>query len=106
MYQGLSPKKQQQQLTNEDEDVPPLMRVADDVQKSGQESFRELGDVEEEGDAADGVHDHDLGKHDADDPGGEAVVHHNPVNRWNDLEIEKRQKQMRHFADVIISTIL
>ena len=65
------------------------MRVADDVQKSGQESFRELGDVEEEGDAADGVHDHDLGKHDADDPGGEAVVHHNPVNRWNDLEIKK-----------------
>jgi len=84
--------KQQQQFTNEDEDVPPLMRVSDDVQESGQESFRKLGDVEEEGDPADGVHDHDLGKHDADDPGGEAVVHDNPVNRWNDLEVLKDVK--------------
>jgi hypothetical protein len=44
-----------------------------------------LGDVEEEGDATDGVHDEDLGKHDADDAGGEAVVNQDPVDRRNNL---------------------
>jgi len=44
-----------------------------------------LGDVEEEGDATDGVHDEDLGKHDANDAGGEAVVNQDPVDRRNNL---------------------
>ncbi len=81
-------------LTNEDKDMPPLMRVANDVQKSGQKSFRKLGDIEEEGDPADGVHDHDLGEHDTNDPCGEAVMHHNPVYSWNDLEMIENQTLM------------
>ena len=58
-----------QDVTDEDEDVPPLVRVAEDVQESGKQPFRKLGDVEEEGESADGVHHDDLGQHDADDAG-------------------------------------
>ena len=62
--------------------MPPLMGVANNVQKPGQKPFRKFGDVEEEREAANGVHDDDLGQHYSHDPGGQAVVHHHPVAGW------------------------
>ena len=78
-------------VTDKNEDMPPLMGVANNVQKPGQEPFRKFGDVEEEREAANGVHDDDLGQHYSHDPGGQAVVHHHPVDRWNNLQQNERR---------------
>ena len=73
--------------TNEDENMPPLMRVSNDVQKSRKKSFRELCYVEEECKATDGVHDDDLGQHQTHDARVRTVVHQHPVDRRYNLEI-------------------
>ena len=67
--------------------MPPLMGVANNVQKPGQKPFRKFGDVEEEREAANGVHDDDLGQHQTHDARVRTVVHQHPVDRRYNLEI-------------------
>jgi len=43
--------------------VPPVMRVAHEVHLSGEPALRDFGRVENEGDEAEQIHDHDAGHH-------------------------------------------